>query len=132
VVRVQAHLFPFLSPQPARPVPHAGRHRDPAQVVQQPGPADGRCVGGPGQLGRRARQLGDPSRVAGEPRALQVGGVPEPGQGLLKGRLVTERATGPGLGADHGCPQVIRAGDRRQLARPIREDRGDLRIQRAS
>jgi hypothetical protein len=30
VVRVQAHLFPLLGPQRPRPLPHPGRHRDPA------------------------------------------------------------------------------------------------------
>jgi hypothetical protein len=38
-----------------------------------------------------------PSRMAGEPRALQVSGVPEPGQGLIQGRLVAKNAPGPGL-----------------------------------
>ena len=35
-----------LGPQRTRPLPHPGRHRHPAQVVQQPGPVDGRRVGG--------------------------------------------------------------------------------------
>jgi hypothetical protein len=60
VVRVQAHLFPLLRPQRVRPLPHAGRHRDPAQVMHQPGPVDSRRVGGTDQPGRRPRQRGDP------------------------------------------------------------------------
>jgi hypothetical protein len=132
VVRVQAHLFPFLSPQRTGLLPHTGRHRDPAEVVHQAGPVGGcrirrRCL-----YGRRARQRGDPSRVAGEPRALQIGGIPEPGQGIVEGRLVAERAPRCGLGVDRGRPQVVRAGDRQQFARRVGEDRRDLRIQRAS
>ena len=132
MVRVQAHLFPFLSPQRTRPLPDAGRHRDPAQVVQQPGPPDGRRVGGRGQPGRRPRQRGDPPRMAGEPRALQVRGIPEPGQRLIQGRRVAEHAPGPGLGVGHGGPHAVRAAEGQQLARRVREDGGDLRIQRAS
>jgi hypothetical protein len=70
--------------------------------------------------------------VTGEPRALQVGGVPEPGQRIVKSRIVAERAPRSGLGIGHGGLQVIRAGDRQQLTRRVREDRGDLRIQRAT
>jgi hypothetical protein len=131
VVRVQAYPFPFLSPQRTRPLPYPRGHRDSAEIVQQPSPVNGSRVGGRGQPGCGARQRGDPPRVAGEPRALQVGGVPEPGQGLFEGRIVAEGAPGRGLGVSHRCPRVIRAAGRQQFARRVREDSGNLWIERA-
>jgi hypothetical protein len=84
----------------------------PAEIVHKPGPVNGRDFGQREQADGGARQPGDPARVAGEPRALQVRGVPEPGEGLLESGLVAELAPRRRLGVDHGRPQVIRAGDR--------------------
>ena len=130
MVRMQPHQFPFIGPQLPGPLPDASRHGDPAEVVHQPGPVDGLGRGRRDQIGGRARQPGNPSRVAGEPRALEVGGVPETGQGLLQAASPRNARRGARLGVDHGRPQVIRAGHRQQLARRVRENRHDRRIQR--
>jgi len=47
--------------------------------------------------------------VAGEPRALEIGGVTEPGQGLGQGGFVTERAPRLRLGPGNRHLQIIRA-----------------------
>ena len=131
VIRVQPHQLPVFRAQRARPLPDAGRDGYPPEVVDQPGAVDQRGLARAEPLSRSPGQPRDASGVAGEPRALQIGGVTEPGQGLVQGGFVTEHAPRLRLGPGNRRLQIIRARDPQQLSRRVQEDRRDRRIKRA-
>jgi hypothetical protein len=80
--------------------------------------------------GRRVPQ--HPRRVAVEPRRLEVGGVAEPGEGVVEGSPVVERASRDRLGVDDRLPQVLGFRTLQELRGRLEEDRGDRRVERPS
>ena len=131
VIRVQPHQLPVFRTQQARPLPDAGRDGYPPEVVDQPGAVDQRGLSRADPLSRGPGQPRDASGVASEPGALEIGGVTEPGQGLVQGSFVTEHAPRLRLGPGNRRLQIIRARDPQQLSWRVPEDRRDRRIKRA-
>ena len=133
MVRVQAHQLPLLGPQRAGPLPDAGRHGDPAEVVQQPGAVD--------EPSHRPAEAARPRRApaAATPREwpwnhglFRSAASPNPASASSRAASSRNVRRGSRLGVDDGRPQVVRARDRQQLGRRVREDRGDRRVERAA
>jgi hypothetical protein len=107
---MQPDPFPLAGRQRTRLVPDAAWDPGPAEVVQQPGPADlgdrggiqAQLAGGPGG------DLGHPSGVAEQKRRPEVDQVPEGGRDAVQVGLV-DQPPRLRLGLDHGGAGVVHA-----------------------
>ena len=111
-------------------VPDVVRHAQPAEVMDQPGPADlaGDGLAEPVRGGRLTGEVGDPARVAERVRGLHVGEVRD----RLQRRV--ERGAGQpdperGLGAEHGIPAAGLVQPGEQGRRVAGEDVHDLGVE---
>src|SRR5580704_14398909 len=111
VIRMQPHELPLLWPQRPWPLPGSGGDGDAAKVVEEPGAVNERRVDQAELFRRRPREPCHATRVAMEPRGLEVCGVAEAGECLVEGGVVAERALTPLFGLDRRRPEILGVRD---------------------
>jgi hypothetical protein len=130
VVRVQAHLLPFVWRKRSRLLPDARVHRHATEVMDEPGPPDrsptyrvdlaGACS--------HAGELRDAGGVAGEVGRDEVGEVPHRGERAVEGfRLQYERRRL--LQREDLVPRRGALIEREKLRSVVEEASGDVRIE---
>ena len=122
VVGVQAHELPLVGPQRTRPLPDAGRHRHPAEVVQQPGPV--------GELPRRRARPARPPRAPARRRhasgrgttgVLRSAASPNPASASSRAASSRNARRGAGSASTTAAHRSSGLDSREQLGRCVRK-----------